>query len=74
MENIDMLKGKLAKEKDKKARIEQNIKRLEEKIEQAETSQVKALMKEYDIDIATLSELLKQHGDIGELVENNENF
>lgn len=71
METIEMLKEKLEKEKAKKAKAEENIKKLEVKIEQAEMTVIRAAMKEYNIDIATLTKMLKNNN-ITEMVQKYE--
>lgn len=71
METIEMLKEKLDKEKAKKAKAEENIKKLEAKIEQAEMTVIKAAMKEYNVDIATLTEMLKNNS-VTEMVQKYE--
>lgn len=71
METIEMLKEKLDKEKAKKAKAEENIKKLETKIEQAEMTVIRAAMKEYNVDIATLTEMLKNNS-VTEMVQKYE--
>lgn len=71
METIEMLKEKLDKEKAKKAKAEENIKKLEAKIEQAEMTVIRAAMKEYNVDIATLTEMLKNNS-VTEMVQKYE--
>lgn len=71
METIEMLKEKLDKEKVKKAKAEENIKKLEAKIEQAEMTVIRAAMKEYNVDIATLTEMLKNNS-VTEMVQKYE--
>lgn len=71
METIEILKEKLEREKAKKARAEENIKKLEAKIEQSEMTVIRATMKEYNIDLATLTELLKNKN-VAEMVQNYE--
>lgn len=66
-----MLKEKLDKEKAKKAKAEENIKKLETKIEQAEMTVIRAAMKEYNVDIATLTEMLKNNS-VTEMVQKYE--
>lgn len=71
METIEMLKEKLEKEKAKKAKAEENIKKLETKIEQAEMTVIRAAMKEYNVDIATLTKMLKNNS-VTEMVQKYE--
>lgn len=71
METIEILKEKLDREKAKKAKAEENIKKLEAKIEQAEMTVIRAAMKEYNIDIATLTEMLKNNS-VTEMVQKYE--
>lgn len=59
MENLEYLKERLAKAYEKKQKIEDEIKRLNAKIEQAEVSNIKAALKEYNISVSDLPELLK---------------
>lgn len=69
IESIEVLTERLKKEQEKKAKIEANIKRLEEKIEQANLSAIKLTMKEYDLTVPQLLEILKNNK-----VNNNEIF
>ncbi len=60
-ESIELLTERLEKEKEKKARAEANIKKLEEKIEQANLSAIKLTMKEYNLSVPELIEILKKN-------------
>lgn len=60
-ESIELLTERLEKEKEKKARAEANIKKLEEKIEQANLSAIKSTMKEYNLSVPELIDILKKH-------------
>ncbi len=71
METIEMLKERLDRERAKKAKAEENIKKLEAKIEQREMTVIRAAMKEYNIDFATLAEMFK-HNNVTERVQKYE--
>lgn len=60
-ESIEILAERLEKEKEKKAKAEANIKKLEEKIEQANLSAIKLTMKEYNLSVPELIEILKKN-------------
>lgn len=60
-ESIELLTERLEKEKEKKAKAEANIKKLEEKIEQANLSAIKLTMKEYNLSVPELIEILKKN-------------
>lgn len=60
IESIDILTERLEREKEKKAKAEANIKKLEEKIEQANLSAIKLTMKEYNVSVPELIEILKK--------------
>lgn len=60
-ESIEILTERLKKEKEKKAKAEANIKKLEEKIEQANLSAIKLTMKEYNLSVPELIEILKKN-------------
>lgn len=60
-ESIELLTERLEKEKEKKARAEANIKKLEEKIEQANLSAIKSTMKEYNLSVPELIDILKKN-------------
>lgn len=68
-ESIEILTERLEREKKKKAKAEANIKKLEEKIEQANLSAIKLTMKEYNLSVPELIEILKNNK-----VINNETF
>lgn len=61
IESIDILTERLEKEKEKKAKAEANIKKLEEKIEQANLSAIKLTMKEFNLSVPELIEILKKN-------------
>ncbi len=61
IESIDILTERLEREKEKKAKAEANIKKLEEKIEQANLSAIKLTMKEYNVSVPELIEILKKN-------------
>ena len=69
IENVEVLTERLKKEQEKKAKAEANIKKLEEKIEQANLSTIKSTMKEYNLSVPQLIEILKNNK-----VNNNEIF
>jgi prefoldin subunit 5 len=64
VETIEILRERLKKEEEKKAKAENNIKKLTEKIEQKEATIIKATMKEYNVSFTELSELLKNHSKV----------
>lgn len=61
IESIEILKQRLEKEKEKKAKAEANIKKIEEKIEQVNLSAIKATMKEYNLTVPELIEIMKKN-------------
>lgn len=60
MLSSELIREKLKKEEEKKAKIEANIKTLKNKLEQAEMSEIKATMQEYNVSIADLKEFIKR--------------
>lgn len=73
IESIESLQERLEKEKEKKAKAEANIKRLEDKIEQANLSAIKATMKEYNLTVPELIEIMKSNKVINSETFENEN-
>ena len=70
-ESIELLKEKRKKAIERKLRAEEEIKRLTAKIEQAEMSNIKSVLKEYNISASDLPELIRKlkQGNRGALEE-----